>query len=94
MCLFSIIRVLTDMEALLSTFKISVALVNGDKLADLALKYELETSPSRDELLSTIVNVDTVLNELNTPVKIDFQVFTEKPKKEKLRKRTKRSFVC
>ena len=66
--LFSIIRTLGDLEALLSKFKITVALVNGDKLADLAMKYELETSPSRDELLSVVVNLDTVMNEMNTPV--------------------------
>ncbi|XP_063710356.1 IQ domain-containing protein H-like isoform X2 [Symsagittifera roscoffensis] len=63
----SIIRTLGDLEALLSKFKITVALVNGDKLADLAMKYELETSPSRDELLSVVVNLDTVMNEMNTP---------------------------
>ena len=83
--MLSIIRVLGELEQLLGRFKITVALVHGDKLADLAMKYELETSPSRDELLSTIVNIDTVLTELNTPVSPKLQEPTPPPQKKKHR---------
>ncbi|XP_076802306.1 IQ domain-containing protein H-like isoform X2 [Clavelina lepadiformis] len=52
---------------LLREYSIPTAMVVGDRLADLASHYELEISPSRDELLSVLDNVDEVTKMINSP---------------------------
>ncbi|XP_033124079.1 IQ domain-containing protein H-like isoform X2 [Anneissia japonica] len=48
------------LEKLLTAYAVPLAFVNGDRLADLALEYELEKDPSIPELLSVIINKDDV----------------------------------
>ncbi|XP_071965031.1 IQ domain-containing protein H-like [Antedon mediterranea] len=48
------------LEKLMMEYAVPLAFVNGDRLADLALEYELEKDPSIPELLSVIINKDDV----------------------------------
>ena len=47
-----------------------IAFVNGDKLADLALEFEMELQPSVDDLLSVLVNREDVEAIIKTPVSL------------------------
>ncbi|XP_067936588.1 IQ domain-containing protein H-like [Watersipora subatra] len=62
-----IISMLRLLEKLLQDYAVPIAFVNGDKLADLALEYELELQPTVPELLSILVNEEDVKNLLQSP---------------------------
>lgn len=49
-------------------YDVPIAFVNGDKLADLALEFDLELRPSLTELLTCLVNREDVEALINTPV--------------------------
>lgn len=55
-------------------FAVPIAFVNGDKLADLALEFELEIQPSIDDLLSVLVNREDVETIIRTPVRLSYCV--------------------
>lgn len=55
-----IVTVLKHLERMLTNYAVPVAFIHGDKLADLAVEYELERAPGIHELLSVIVNKDDV----------------------------------
>nr|CAB3256677.1 IQ domain-containing protein H-like [Phallusia mammillata] len=62
-----IVSTLAVLQKLLKQFSVPLAHVNGDKLAELASQYELEQTPSRDELLGVLENHDDVIQLINTP---------------------------
>lgn len=51
-------------------YAVPIAFVNGDKLADLALEFELEQQPTAEELISVLVNQEDVETILKTPVSL------------------------
>lgn len=63
----SIVTMMGHLHRLLNKYAVPIAFVNGDRLADLALEYELEKPPSVVELLSVIINRDDVENIINKP---------------------------
>ncbi|XP_066273015.1 IQ domain-containing protein H-like isoform X1 [Branchiostoma lanceolatum] len=63
----SIITALEHLLRLLRDFAVPLAFINGDKLADLALEFELEKAPTKENLLSVIVNWDDVEAILRRP---------------------------
>ncbi|XP_041366539.1 IQ domain-containing protein H-like isoform X2 [Gigantopelta aegis] len=56
----SIVTTLKHLERMLTRFSVPIAFVNGDKLADLSMEFELERPPSIEHLLCVIVNRDDV----------------------------------
>ncbi|XP_062517346.1 IQ domain-containing protein H-like isoform X2 [Corticium candelabrum] len=52
----SIVTILKQLEELLKAYSIPLAFIDGDKLVDLSMEYELEQHPSREELLNCIIN--------------------------------------
>ncbi|KAK3096782.1 hypothetical protein FSP39_003245 [Pinctada imbricata] len=56
----SIVTVLKQLEKMLTNYAVPIAFINGDRLADLALEFELETKPEIDDLLCVIVNREDV----------------------------------
>ncbi|KAL5004265.1 hypothetical protein ScPMuIL_017721 [Solemya velum] len=56
----SIVTMVKFLEKLMMNYAVPVAFVHGDKLADLSLEYELERPPSKDDLLSVLINRDDV----------------------------------
>ena len=65
-----IVSTLKRLEKVLQEYAVPIAFVNGDKLADLALEYELEIQPSTLELFSTLVNLEDVEALVKTPVSL------------------------
>lgn len=63
-----IVTTLHRLERLLQDYAVPIAFVNGDKLADLALEFDLEIHPSIDELLTVLVNREDVDTLIKTPV--------------------------
>ncbi|ELT97689.1 hypothetical protein CAPTEDRAFT_178180 [Capitella teleta] len=63
----SIISILRHMERMLTNYAVPIAFVNGDKLADLSLEFELERPPTNADLLSVIVNREDVETLINRP---------------------------
>ena len=51
-------------------YAVPIAFVNGDKLADLALEFEMELQPTIDDLLSVLVNREDVEAIIKTPVSL------------------------
>ncbi|XP_077988694.1 IQ domain-containing protein H-like [Glandiceps talaboti] len=56
----SIVTMLQHMERMLRNYAVPLAFINGDKLADLSLEFELEKQPTVRDLLSVIINIDDV----------------------------------
>ncbi|XP_070542843.1 IQ domain-containing protein H-like [Ptychodera flava] len=56
----SIVTMLQYMERMLQNYAVPLAFINGDKLADLSLEFELEKQPTVKDLLSVIINIDDV----------------------------------
>lgn len=63
----NIVSVLKMLENLCQTYLISVAFVDGNKVADLSNKLQIEQKPTQEELLSTFINRDDIENIINTP---------------------------
>ncbi|PVD19960.1 hypothetical protein C0Q70_20454 [Pomacea canaliculata] len=63
----SIVTTLKYLERMLANFAVPVAFINGDKLADLSIEYELEKAPSISEFLSVIVNREDVEAIISKP---------------------------
>ncbi|XP_002730454.1 IQ domain-containing protein H-like [Saccoglossus kowalevskii] len=63
----SIVTMLQYMERMLQNYAIPLAFINGDKLADLSLEFELEKQPTIKDLLSVIINIDDVLAIIKRP---------------------------
>jgi len=57
------------MELMLTNYAVPVAFINGDKLADIAMEYELERAPSHDVLLTAVVNREDVEALIKAPVR-------------------------
>ncbi|KAK7478399.1 hypothetical protein BaRGS_00030324 [Batillaria attramentaria] len=55
-----IVTLLKHLERMLTNYAVPMAFIHGDKLADLAVEFELEKAPGIPELLSVIVNRDDV----------------------------------
>lgn len=62
-----IVSVISKLESLLKNYAIPVAFINGSRLADLSLEYELEREPSTAELLNTLINKDDVQQMMKKP---------------------------
>ncbi|ESO87612.1 hypothetical protein LOTGIDRAFT_194358 [Lottia gigantea] len=56
----SIVTTIRHLEKLLCIYSVPIAFIHGDKLADLAIEFELERAPSIDDLLTVIVNREDV----------------------------------
>jgi len=54
---------------MLTNYAVPVAFINGDKLADIAMEYELERAPSHDVLLTAVVNREDVEALIKAPVR-------------------------
>lgn len=63
----SIVMILRQMEELLKAYCIPLAFVDGDKLVDLSIEYELEQKPSKEELLNCMINHKEIRRLTNTP---------------------------
>ncbi|XP_041465321.1 IQ domain-containing protein H-like [Lytechinus variegatus] len=63
----NIVTMLKYLQKLLTNYAIPIAFINGDKLADLAIEYELNRPPSKDVLLSVCMNIDDVSTIMNQP---------------------------
>ncbi|KAK3607906.1 hypothetical protein CHS0354_036732 [Potamilus streckersoni] len=63
----SIVTMLKHLERMLTNYTVPVAFINGDRLAELSLEFELEQAPTIDDLLSIIVNRDDVENIIFRP---------------------------
>lgn len=63
-----VITTLQRLERVLQDYAVPIAFVNGDKLADLALEFDMEIQPNIDELLTTLVNHEDVKALIKTPV--------------------------
>ncbi|XP_076101914.1 IQ domain-containing protein H-like isoform X2 [Mytilus galloprovincialis] len=63
----SIVTMMGHLLRLLNKYMIPIAFINGDRLADLALEFELEKAPSIREILSVVINRDDVENIINKP---------------------------
>jgi hypothetical protein len=59
---------LGELERFLASYAVPIAFINGDKLADLSLEFELEQIPTNEQLLSVLVNKDDVQNIIKRPV--------------------------
>lgn len=55
-----IVTMLKHLEKMLTNYAVPVAFIHGDRLADLAVQFELEKAPGLPELLSVIVNREDV----------------------------------
>ncbi|KAL5482074.1 hypothetical protein EMCRGX_G022355 [Ephydatia muelleri] len=64
---FSIERLLQRLEELGNNYALPIIFVNGNRLSELALHYELELKPSRTELLSCIDNGKEIIQLLRMP---------------------------
>lgn len=64
----SIVTVMRQLERMLTNYAVPIAFIHGDKLADLALEFELEQQPSEDDLLGVIVNKEDVQSIIKRPV--------------------------
>ncbi|XP_059161513.1 IQ domain-containing protein H-like isoform X2 [Physella acuta] len=63
----SIVSMIKNLEKMLSLYSVPIAFISGDKLADLALEYELEKSPGIAEMLCVIINREDVEAIINKP---------------------------
>ncbi|XP_064607991.1 IQ domain-containing protein H-like isoform X2 [Liolophura sinensis] len=63
----SIVTMIKYLERMLSNYAVPVAFVNGDRLADLALEFELENAPEIDNLLTVILNREDVEAMIRKP---------------------------
>ncbi|XP_069138728.1 IQ domain-containing protein H-like isoform X4 [Argopecten irradians] len=63
----SIVSMIKHLEKMTQEFSVPIAFINGDKLADLSLEFELERAPSVDDLLTVIVNREDVEVLMNRP---------------------------
>lgn len=63
-----IITMLEKMERMLQDYSVPVAFIDGDKLADLALEFDLELQPTIGDLLTAVVNREDVEILIRTPV--------------------------
>ncbi|KAK2189579.1 hypothetical protein NP493_102g04042 [Ridgeia piscesae] len=63
----SIVTMLKHLERMLTNYSVPIAFINGEKLADLALEFELEKPPTVQDLLTVIVNREDVENIIRRP---------------------------
>ncbi|XP_038076728.1 IQ domain-containing protein H-like [Patiria miniata] len=63
----NIVTMLRHLEKLLGNYAVPLAFINGDKLADLAVEFELDKPPTTKALLGVIMNIDDVMALLNRP---------------------------
>ncbi|XP_072037895.1 IQ domain-containing protein H-like [Amphiura filiformis] len=63
----NIVTMLKYLERFLASYAIPVAFINGDKLADLAIEYELDKQPSHKDLLTVIINIDDIRALISRP---------------------------
>lgn len=67
-----IMSAIKSMEHMLQEYAIPVAFIDGDRLAELALEFELEQQPTVNDLLTAVVNREDVETMINTPVSTQF----------------------
>ncbi|CAL1540597.1 unnamed protein product [Lymnaea stagnalis] len=63
----SIVSMIKALEKMLTMYAVPIAFINGDKLADLSMEFELEKAPGNDELLNCIINREDVEAIINKP---------------------------
>lgn len=63
----SILTLILKLEELLSNYCVPIAFIDGDRLADLALVFELEQEPTLEHFLTCILNADDVEKIIKTP---------------------------
>ncbi|EDO37640.1 predicted protein, partial [Nematostella vectensis] len=63
----SILTLIVKLEELFSNFSVPIAFIDGDRLADLALVFELEQEPSLEHFMTCILNGDDVEKIIRTP---------------------------
>ncbi|KAJ8304824.1 hypothetical protein KUTeg_018407 [Tegillarca granosa] len=62
-----IVTIMKYLEKMLADYIVPIAFINGDKLADLSLEFELEQPPTYDDLLTCVVNRDDVESLMRRP---------------------------
>ncbi|CAF4056524.1 unnamed protein product [Rotaria sp. Silwood2] len=63
----SIVKIFRLLEKLMYNYFVPIALINGEKVAELAQFIEIERKPTLEELLSTIINRDEVEKLIKQP---------------------------
>ncbi|XP_033634327.1 IQ domain-containing protein H-like [Asterias rubens] len=63
----NIVTMLRHLERLLTNYAVPLAFVSGDKLADLAVEFELDKPPTTKALLGVVLNIDDVMALINRP---------------------------
>lgn len=63
----SILTLILKLEELLTNYCVPIAFIDGDRLADLALVFELEQDPTVEHFLTCILNADDVEKIIKTP---------------------------
>ncbi|KAJ7365834.1 hypothetical protein OS493_002555 [Desmophyllum pertusum] len=63
----SILTLILKLEELLTNYCVPIAFIDGDRLADLALVFELEQEPTLEHFLTCILNADDVEKIIKTP---------------------------
>ncbi|CAH1796248.1 unnamed protein product [Owenia fusiformis] len=62
-----IVSMLKHLEKLMTNYAVPIAFINGDRLADLSLEFELEHNPTVDDLLTVVVNREDVEAVIKRP---------------------------
>ncbi|XP_071476565.1 IQ domain-containing protein H-like [Diadema antillarum] len=63
----NIVTMLKYVQKLLTDYTVPLAFINGDRLADLAIEYELNRPPSKEIILSMVMNIDDVTTIMKQP---------------------------
>lgn len=63
-----LVTIIGKMEKMLRDYAVPLAFIDGDKLADLALEFELEIQPTINDLLTAVVNREDVEAMIKSPV--------------------------
>ncbi|KAH9508924.1 hypothetical protein Btru_048311 [Bulinus truncatus] len=63
----SIYSMIQKLEEIFTLYAVPIAFVNGEKLVELVMEYELEKAPDLSEFLRVIINRDDVVAFINRP---------------------------
>ncbi|XP_050402803.1 IQ domain-containing protein H isoform X1 [Patella vulgata] len=63
----SIVTTIRQLEKMLSAYSVPIAFINGDRLADLSVEFELERPPFIEDLLTVIVNREDIESIIAKP---------------------------
>ncbi|CAF0958808.1 unnamed protein product [Rotaria sordida] len=63
----NIVKIFRMLEKIMYNYFVPIALINGEKVAELAQSIEIERKPTLEELLSTIINRDDIEKLIKQP---------------------------